>query len=109
MLSDQLKQFRTDKGLSQTDMATALNITRQAYNHYETGKRVPPLDTLKEISRILNTNVNLLIESKDIKTASAKKEESLYEPLIIAYKNADEGTRRAVNKLLDLDHVKEDS
>lgn len=60
MLSARLREFRTLNGLSQTEMAQKLNITRQAYNHYETGRRVPPLNVLRDIARILDTDINTL-------------------------------------------------
>ncbi|MHB1153529.1 MAG: LexA family protein [Eubacteriales bacterium] len=67
MLNDKLKKFREAKGLSQTKIADMLNITRQAYNHYETGRRVPPIDTLKLISEIFNiTYGDLLEENKKV-------------------------------------------
>jgi len=56
-----LKTFREEMNLSQADMAKRLNITRQAYNHYETGKRVPTLETLKQIADILGTTTDCLL------------------------------------------------
>lgn len=48
MFNERLKERRERAGLSQTDMSKALSITRQAYNHYETGKREPTNDALKK-------------------------------------------------------------
>lgn len=48
-------------GLSQTDVARLLNTTRQAYNHYETGRREPTLDTLVRLAEILHTSTDFLM------------------------------------------------
>jgi len=68
MVLDRLKKCREEKGLSQAEMGQALEITRQAYNHYETGKREPPQDTLKKISEVLNVSVDYLLGRTDNKT-----------------------------------------
>lgn len=65
MFNERLKERRERAGLSQTDMSKALSITRQAYNHYETGKREPTNDALKKISEILNCSADYLLGIED--------------------------------------------
>lgn len=67
MILSRLKECREEKGLSQTEMGKALEVSRQAYNHYETGKRVPPPDTLRKISEILNVSSDYLLGITDKK------------------------------------------
>lgn len=71
MLCTRLREFRTMNGLSQTDMAKKLNITRQAYNHYETGRRTPPLSVLLDIGKILDIDIATL--SGDSNSVPAEK------------------------------------
>ena len=61
-IAENLKKIRTEKGFSQTEMAKKLNITRQAYNHYETGRRIPPFETLEEIADLFDTDLNFFAE-----------------------------------------------
>jgi transcriptional regulator with XRE-family HTH domain len=45
-----LKISRRQKHLNQTDISKRLNITRQAYSNYETGRCAPPVDVLAELT-----------------------------------------------------------
>lgn len=64
-IAKNLRKLRTERSISQIDMAQKLSISRQAYNHYETGKRIPPIDMLNSIAQILNTNVQYLIQDEN--------------------------------------------
>lgn len=48
-----LKLLRRKKHLTQSDISKILNITRQAYSNYETGRCSPPVDTLAELTLLL--------------------------------------------------------
>lgn len=65
MFKERLRELRSEKGLSQTDMGELLKITRQAYCHYENGKREPTQEVLKEISKILNCSIDYLLGNTD--------------------------------------------
>ena len=45
-LANNLRHLRKKHGLTQRDLSGMLNISRQAYSNYETGKRTPDLDSL---------------------------------------------------------------
>ena len=49
-----LKISRRQKHLNQTDISKRLNITRQAYSNYETGRCAPPVDVLAELTLLLD-------------------------------------------------------
>lgn len=55
-----LKNIRRSNNYTQLDLATKLNITRQAYSNYEQGRCLPPPGTLAELSVLLNTNLFIL-------------------------------------------------
>lgn len=44
-----LKELRIDNDLKQSDIAKYLNITKQQYSLYETGRRKLPIDQLKAL------------------------------------------------------------
>ena len=60
-MKNKLKKLREEIGLSQSDIANRLNITRQAYNNYETGKREPDFETIVKIADILGTTTDYLL------------------------------------------------
>lgn len=61
-LGKKLKLFRKAQGLSQKDLAQALNITFQQVQKYETGKNRMSAVTLYQLSKILNININSFFE-----------------------------------------------
>ena len=65
VFKNRLKKCRVDKQLSQTTIADMLNITRQAYNHYETGQRQPTQDTLLKLADYFDCSVDYLLGRTD--------------------------------------------
>ncbi|WP_242857579.1 MULTISPECIES: helix-turn-helix transcriptional regulator [Clostridia] len=57
-----LKRYRTARKLTQKELGKMLNISRQAYSNYETGKRTPDLDLLLKIAQIYNITLDDLIK-----------------------------------------------
>ncbi|MCH5161459.1 MAG: helix-turn-helix transcriptional regulator [Clostridiales bacterium] len=62
MFGDKLKKYRTDKGLSQNDLAEKLFVTRQCVSKWEKGITQPDLETLAQISELLDIPVDALIK-----------------------------------------------
>ncbi|WP_225420902.1 helix-turn-helix transcriptional regulator [Limosilactobacillus reuteri] len=50
----QLKKLRTDKGLSQEDIAQKIHVTRQAVSRWEAGSSVPDLETAVQFLNAVN-------------------------------------------------------
>ena len=65
MLSERLKLLRTERNMSQADVALLLNISRQAYNHYESGKREPDTDMLIKLANIFDVSMDYLLGRSD--------------------------------------------
>ena len=60
-LAANLRRLRTYHDYTQTQIAERLNISRQAYSNYETGKRIPDLDILIRIADIYHVTLEELI------------------------------------------------
>ena len=45
-----LKKLRKERGLTQSDVATALHVNRSTYTKYEIGTNVPNIEQLKAVS-----------------------------------------------------------
>lgn len=60
-LANNLRFLRTKHKLTQDNISSLLNISRQAYSNYETNKRTPDLDSLLYISRFYRISMDELI------------------------------------------------
>lgn len=56
-----LRRARIEKGLSQQQLADALNVDRSTVTKWETGNRQPDAETLARLSSVLGTNVGALL------------------------------------------------
>lgn len=65
MLADRLKQLRISKKKKHEDVAKVLGITRQAYGHYENGKRQPDNNSLQKLSEYFAVSIDFLLTGKD--------------------------------------------
>jgi transcriptional regulator with XRE-family HTH domain len=61
--SEQLKSARLRAGYTQQQVADLIGITNSTYCGYETGKRQPDVFKIKQLSRILNTSGDVLLET----------------------------------------------
>lgn len=57
-IKDNLKTLRTDRGLSQSEAAEALHVTRQTISSYETGRTEPDLETLKRFAELYHADIH---------------------------------------------------
>lgn len=58
---DVLLNLRTQKGLSQDELAEKVFVTRQAVSRWERGETTPHTDTLKLLSRVFDVSINTLL------------------------------------------------
>ena len=58
-----LLKLRTQKGLSQDELAEKVFVTRQAVSRWENGDTVPNTETLKLLSNLYNVSINTLLGS----------------------------------------------
>lgn len=56
-----IRQLRTEKNLTQDDLAERLFVTRQTVSNYETGKSRPDIDMLERIAEVLDTDIQTVI------------------------------------------------
>lgn len=56
-----IKQIRESKRMTQDDLATKLFVSRQTISNYETGRTRPDIETLLNISSILDIDIHVLI------------------------------------------------
>ena len=59
---DQIKEIRKKEGLTQEELALKLSVTRQAVSNWETGKNLPDIEILINISNVFNISLDQLIK-----------------------------------------------
>ncbi|WP_019991486.1 helix-turn-helix domain-containing protein [Rudanella lutea] len=90
-----IRQFRERRGLSQEYMATKLDISQNAYYKLETGETRLKVDTLKQISDILEVNPAelMLEETEKYKFSQSNNTVTTANSLAIYQQNFDEERR----------------
>lgn len=73
--SEQLKKARVEAGLTQQQVADAIGITNSTYCGYETGKRQPDVEKIRQIAKLLHTSGDRLLETGFDATEKAPAQE----------------------------------
>ena len=63
---DQIKEIRKKEGLTQEELALKLSVTRQAVSNWETGKNLPDIEILINISSVFNISLDQLIKGDNM-------------------------------------------
>lgn len=66
MLNERLRSLRLSMGLTQMQVAEALNIDRSTYTYYETGKTVPDVKTIIKLSKIFNVSYQQILDDESV-------------------------------------------
>lgn len=61
-LGEYLKVLRKHHGYSQEFVASHLNIIRQTYSHYETGRILPPLEAICALAELYQIPMDSLLK-----------------------------------------------
>ena len=60
-LSEKILHLRTQRGMSQEELAAALSVSRQSVSKWETGQSVPDLDKLIRLADLFGVTVDELV------------------------------------------------
>ena len=85
MLSEKIKELRKNKGLTQEDLANALNVSRQAITKWESGDGTPDIENLKNIALYFHVSVDYLIDSTTEKVLDLKTKFQLAEVFLFIF------------------------
>lgn len=75
MFSENLKTIRKEKGFSQEQLATRLNVVRQTISKWEKGLSVPDAELLIQLAEVLGVEVSDLLGQK-IEISEGQSEEN---------------------------------
>ena len=96
---ERLKMLRDEINMSQSDIARTLNVSRECYCLYETGRRHIPAEVLCNLSRIHNVSTDYILNITDSRTPIPSLTEDEIK-LLERYKQLDKrGKRVAMNVL----------
>ena len=62
--AENVKKLRENIGMSQSDLAVAMNLAQSTIARYETGIKLPNIVTGVQLAKILGTTVEKLVEQE---------------------------------------------
>ena len=71
-LSERILTLRKQKGLSQSELADLIGVSRQAVSKWESGQALPDLDKIIVLSDIFDISIDQLIKGNEEKTQKKK-------------------------------------
>lgn len=99
MFADILKKLRTEKGVSQTELAKKLNVVQQTVAKWEKNIAAPGVAVMKDIALYFNVTTDYLLEMPQPSVAmdSITHDER---DLIYGYRSLDEWGRSSIRNIL---------
>ena len=99
---NRIKELRTEKGITQADLAKILKISDRAVGYYENGDREPDYTTLLKIAEYFDVSIDYLLGRVDVRkdTTSAPNDKefvAFYE----GYKDLDDADKEILKATLD--------
>ena len=67
-----IKEIRKKNNLTQKNLADCLGVTYQAVSKWETGKNIPDIEILKDISKMFNVDIDSIVGNNTIKNNNKK-------------------------------------
>lgn len=65
MFAERLKALRTEKGLTQVELAEKLGVSKGTVGMWETGKRMPSFETVDEMTSIFDKRMDYILGYTD--------------------------------------------
>ena len=74
MIGDKIKHLRTDRKITQKQLAEAMNMTQSAVGMWENNSRMPDIDTIRKLSSFFEVSTDYLLEAENLSPADARRE-----------------------------------
>lgn len=84
---EKLRKLRTDRGLTQDELAEKIYVTRTAISKWEADRGYPNIDSLKAISKFFSVSIDDLLSSGEVLTIAEqdnKQKEIRFRDLVYA-------------------------
>ena len=82
---EKLRKLRTDRGLTQEELAQKIYVTRTAISKWESDRGYPNIDSLKAISKFFSVSIDDLLSSDEVLTIAEqdnKQKETHFKDLV---------------------------
>ena len=89
MLSLILKELRSHKNITQSDLASALGVSLGAVGNWESNKRMPDYETLKKLADYFNVSIDYLLGRETKKDPAAEEGREVSSELISLLRDLD--------------------
>ncbi len=66
LIGPRIKLLREEKGISQTKLGEAVNLTKTTISHYENGTRVPSIETLIDLANYFKVDLNYILGTDNL-------------------------------------------
>ena len=83
---NRIKELRTEKGITQADLAKILKISDRAVGYYENGDREPDYSTLLKIATYFDVSIDYLLGVSDIKNTNTDSSIETKDERLIAFR-----------------------
>ena len=64
-MGERIKQLRKEQGMTQTDLAQTLNVTKGTISTWETNSRIPGFETLNALSDLFQRSLDYIMGRSD--------------------------------------------
>ena len=81
-LGEKIFALREEHGITQEELAKELNITSRTLQNYEYGISEPKFDTIKQLSKLFNVNIDFFTSSNDVVSQNKKDVVSSRKPVV---------------------------
>lgn len=117
MFADRLKEIRTEKGITQVQLAETMGVSKGTVAMWETGKREPNFETLNQLSEIFDKRIDYILgysndasspkmTEEDIDQLGVWAAEDSFNETVTAYLRLDEYGKAAVESLIRAEMVR---
>ena len=90
-LGEKIKQLRTERGITQTQLARKLNLSKSSISKYESGQKFPTLETLINMAAFFHTSLDELAGLEKGATISinelTQRQMAIIDALLIEFHN----------------------
>jgi transcriptional regulator with XRE-family HTH domain len=99
---NRIKELRTERGITQADLAKILKISDRAVGYYENGDREPDYSTLLKIADYFDVSIDYLLGASDIKKPNeSKNTDKEFVAFYEGYKDLDDADKEILKATLD--------
>lgn len=108
-LGQKIKKFRSEKRLTQKDLAEQLNVSFQTVSKWENDENEPDIYTLKELSKTFNCSLDCLLSNEEENNeVSEPKEVPVIKETIVIHQNEAHTCAKCGKEISEEDLVSED-